>query len=236
MHTDHLTPNSDDYEHMAQYFALNLHRGGWCQLCGQQILASDVAWELPPKRRGSSRRPVVCAICFWQAGVPTADTVHLKIRFRVTHGKPASLSWAELKTAIDALDAVQAGREDPELEQLLSALDKRLASDKTNMTNAEAARLADALFGLESVRIPDPRAIASPLWELRVPAFRVNEAVLAARRAAVVIPGKWPEFGKCEHGLEHFSAPHTCDWGDHDGECPYWACQDPDNSNHEKEC
>ncbi len=159
-------PSPKDYATAERRYARTFSSAGWCQLCGLCVPAGDLAWDLPRDRRGESRRPLVCTNCFWRAGVPTADSVHLKIRFRVAHHKPASLSWADIKAAIGALDAVQAGSEDSELEWLLASLDERLALNRTNLTNVEASQLADALFNLESVRLPDPRAIASPPWEL----------------------------------------------------------------------
>jgi len=41
-----------------------------------------------------------------------------------------------------------------------------------------------------------------------------------------------PKVIRCEHwseelgrfgGWHHHEGPHACDWGNHDGECPYWV-------------
>ena len=45
-------------------------------------------------------------------------------------------------------------------------------------------------------------------------------------------PERAPKAIRCEHwseelgrfgGWHHHEGPHACDWGNHDGECPYWV-------------
>ena len=45
-------------------------------------------------------------------------------------------------------------------------------------------------------------------------------------------PERAPKVIRCEHwseelgrfgGWHHHEGPHACDWGNHDGECPYWV-------------
>src|SRR5690349_13233080 len=117
----------EDFEAVAQRYSATFDYAGWCQLCGKLLPAGDVVWQLPRKRAGSGRYPIVCAHCFWQDDKPTADTVHRKIRFRVAHHKTASLSKVELEAAIDALDAVDAGSYDSTLDDFLLQLEDRLA-------------------------------------------------------------------------------------------------------------
>ena len=158
-------PDPADFQELARRFAKAHVVADWCQLCGRRVELGELAWQLPAKRRGNSR-PWVCSECFWRDGDPTPNSVHRKVRFRLAHKKPASLSTPELRLAVEALDWHHRDDMDDDLGQLLDELERRVVADKPNLSNALAVSLADALSTLPDVERVDPNLLASRPWVL----------------------------------------------------------------------
>lgn len=158
-------PDPAQFQEFARRFAKAHVVAGWCQLCGRRVELGELAWQLPRKRRGSSR-PWVCSECFWRDGDPTPNDVHRKIRFRLSRNKPASLSTPELRLAVEALDWHFRDDMDDDLGHLLDELERRVEADRPNLSNALAAALAEALATLPAVERVDPQLLGSRPWEL----------------------------------------------------------------------
>lgn len=158
-------PNPDDFQELARRFAKAHVVANWCQLCGRRVELGELAWQLPPKRRGN-QRPWVCSECFWRDCEPTPNSVHRKIRFRLAHKKPASLSTPELRLAVEALDWHHRDDMADDLGRLLDELERRVVEDKPALTSTLAALLAEALSALPGVDEFDPKSLASRPWTL----------------------------------------------------------------------
>jgi len=158
-------PDPADFQELARRFAKAHVVANWCQLCGPRVELGELAWQLPPKRRGN-QRPWVCSECFWRDGDPTPNSVHRKIRFRLAHKKPASLSTPELRLAVEALDWHFRDDMDDALGHLLDELEGRVLADKATISQVLASALADALSALPDVDKVDPKVLASPPWVL----------------------------------------------------------------------
>lgn len=158
-------PDPADFQEFARRFAKAHVVANWCQLCGRRVKLGELAWQLPPKRRGN-QRPWVCSECFWRDGEPTPNSVHRKIRFRLAHKKPASLSTPELRLAVEALDWHFRDDMHDDLGQLLDELERRVLADKPTISQVLATALADALSALPDVEEVDPKVLASRPWVL----------------------------------------------------------------------